>query len=643
MQSAALFPLAEWIADLPLPALVLNPQGVTVYENPAHRTRFASSDEQAGLAVALREGRDSAIRAAMAGVSRLLPLALPGGVLLDGHYFPIRDALGAPALAGVILVERREAMALPLAPPTGAACPSEIPADVEQSLYSILDGMPQLVWSTRPDGYGDFYNRRWYEYTGADPDATRGAGWNDMLHPDDQQRAWERWGHSMETGEDYEIEYRFRRADGEYRWFLGRALPLRDARGRIVRWFGTSTDVDDQKRLEKQRAEVLVQAEANIRLQDEFLATVSHELRTPLTAILGWARLQRARPELAPKAIDVIERNAEAQATLIEDILDTSRVVTGKIRLHLERVDLNDVVQAATDTIRPAADTKGVSLEFAPDHEVPHIVGDSDRLRQVVLNLLTNAVKFTPSGGHVSLRTSAAEPGRVSVTVSDTGKGISPEFWPHVFERFRQAQSSTTRLHGGLGLGLAIVKHLVELHGGTIRAASEGAGKGATFAFSLPVRAVSALPAEGARAEQAPPRVPVEPAARLDGVRVLVVDDEPDARELVAMVLREAGAETREADSAPSAIEAMDSEIPDVLVSDIAMPHRDGYSLLRDLRARAPHEGGSIPAVALTAFTRSEDVDRATDAGFQLHLAKPVEPTHLVAVVHQLAKRVPVR
>jgi PAS domain S-box-containing protein len=637
MLGSSFSPVAGWIADLPLPVLVLSPQGITVHENDAHRARFSSSEAQAALAVAMRGGRESAIRAAMAGVSRVVPLTLPSGVSLDGHYFPIRDASGAPEFVGVILVERRGATALPLAPPTGEGCPPEIATDVEQSLYFILDGMPQLVWSTRPDGYDDFYNRRWYEYTGADPDATRGAGWNDMVHPDDQQRAWERWHRSVETGEAYEIEYRFRRADGEYRWFLGRALPLRDARGHIVRWFGTSTDVDDQKRLEQQRAEVLAQAQANNRMKDEFLATVSHELRTPLTAILGWARMQRARPELAPKAIEVIERNAEAQAKLIEEILETSRVVTGKIRLHLERVDLRDVVRGAVDTIRPTADTKGVALDLALDQEVPHIVGDPDRLLQVVLNLLVNAVKFTPVGGHVTVRTGAAEPRRASIAVSDTGKGISPEFCPHVFERFQQAESSTTRLHGGLGLGLAIVKHLVELHGGSINAASEGEGKGATFTVELPVRAVSAGWSERARVQ--PLRARIEPPARLDGVRVLVVDDEPDARELVAMVLREAGAETREADSASSAIEAMDSEVPDVLVSDIAMPLRDGYRLLRDLRARAPAEGGSVPAVALTAFTRGEDVDRAMDAGFQHHLAKPVEPTHLIAVVHQLAIR----
>jgi PAS domain S-box-containing protein len=637
MSSAARAPVADFLADLPLPGLVLNPHGTTVYENPAHHARFASTEVRDALAIALRGGRESAIRAAMKGIARVVPLTLPGGVSFDAHYFPIRDASGAAAFAGVVLIERPCATALPLALPPSAKR-SDTATDLERSLYFILDGMPQLVWSTRPDGYDDFYNRRWYEYTGGDPDVTRGAGWNDMVHPDDQQRAWERWRHSVETGEDYEIEYRFRGADGEYRWFLGRALPLRDPDGRIVRWFGTCTDVDDQKRLEQQRAGVLAQAEANNRMKDEFLATVSHELRTPLTAILGWARMQRARPELAPKAIEVIERNAESQAKLLEEILETSRVVTGKIRLHLERVDLCEIAKEAVDTVRPTADAKGVSLALAFDPELPRIVGDPDRLRQVVLNLLVNAVKFTPSGGLVSLRT-RAQGSRACVTVSDTGKGISPDFCPHVFERFRQAESSTTRLHGGLGLGLAIVKHLVELHGGTIRASSEGEGKGATFDVSLPIRAVSALRTERARAEPTPSRTPAEPAARLDGIRVLVVDDEPDARELVTMVLREAGAETREADSASSAIQAMDSEVPDVLVSDIAMPLRDGYRLLRDLRSRPPGAGGLVPAVALTAFTRSEDVDRAMDAGFQLHLAKPVEPTRLVAVVRTLARR----
>jgi len=293
------------------------------------------------------------------------------------------------------------------------------------------------------------------------------------------------------------------------------------------------------------------------------------------------------------------------------------------------------------DTIRPTADAKGVALDITLDRGVTRIVGDPDRLRQVVLNLLVNAVKFTPSRGSVTVRTDATQRSQIGVTVADTGKGISTDFLPHVFERFRQAEGSTTRQHGGLGLGLAIVKHLVELHGGTITAESEGEGRGATFVVRLPVRAVSPLPAERERAEQDDPCPSGKPAARLDGVRVLIVDDEQDARELVAMVLREAGAQTREADSALSAIEAMDREVSDVLVSDIGMPLQDGYRLLRDLRSRAPDHGGAVPAIALTAFTRDQDVDRAMDAGFQLHLAKPVDPAELVAAVHRLAKRVP--
>jgi CheY-like chemotaxis protein len=256
-----------------------------------------------------------------------------------------------------------------------------------------------------------------------------------------------------------------------------------------------------------------------------------------------------------------------------------------------------------------------------------------------LLNLLANAVKFTPSGGSVAVQTGAPEQGRLCVTIADTGEGIPAALLPHVFERFWQAEGSTTRQHGGLGLGLAIVKHLVELHGGTIGAASEGEGKGATFTVYLPVDAAPVLSAEGARAGHAALRAPVEPAARLDGVRVLVVDDEADTRELVAVVLREAGAEVREADSAAAAIEAMDREIPDVLVSDIGMPREDGYGLLRGLRSRPPHRGGFTPAIALTAFTRGEDVARAMAAGFQLHLAKPVEPAELAAAVYRLAKR----
>jgi PAS domain S-box-containing protein len=626
------------MSSLPLPALVLDEHGNRVYENPAFRAKYGDGEGQAAedLAVALLGGRESAIRAAMRGVPRVVPLSTVGRAPLDAHYFPIVDSSGKTERIGILLVEVRERRVT--IPPQDAASAAPVQYDeVEQGLRVILDGMPQLVWSTRPDGYHDFYNRRWYEYTGADPHVTRGAGWNDALHPDDQQRAWERWMRSLETGEDYEIEYRFRGADGTYRWFLGRALPMRDGTGRIVRWFGTCTDIDDQKRLEQQRADVLAQAEATSRMKDEFLATVSHELRTPLTAILGWTRLQRSRPELLPKAMAVIERNAEAQAKLIEEILETSRIVTGKVRLSRRLGDLNDVVQSAIDTIRPTAEAKTVRLETTLSSRPVPIVCDPDRLQQVVLNLLVNAVKFTPSGGFVRVRIEAMTT-RARVVVADTGKGISPDFLGHVFDPFRQAESSTTRQHGGLGLGLAIVKNLVELHGGTVTAASEGLGEGATFVVDLPLIAGSEPARSGTttlpRGDGRSGRL-----SGLDGIRVLVVDDEMDARELVTMLLREAGAETLEAGSVSAALQEVDRSPPDVVISDIAMPIQDGYCLLRQLRSRAPEAGGAVPAIALTAFTRGEDIERSSEAGFARHLAKPVEPFELVAAVRQLAPR----
>jgi PAS domain S-box-containing protein len=313
MRDAQALLVADCIRDIPLPAFVMTERGSTVYKNPAYRARFGARKGQAAheLAAALRRGRASHLRAAMAGASRVVALGPIVGAPLDAHYFPvdacyfpIREASGAAEFVGVVLVESREATALRLAAdaeapdvaeaaasaegltagaPTQTAC---VPS-LEQSLRIILDGMPQLVWSSTPDGFDDFRNRRYYEYTGLDRDAMRGAGWNTVLHPDDQQRAWERWQRAVATGRDYEVECRYRRADGQYRWFLLRGVPMRDEHGRIVRWFGTCTDIDDQKRLEQQRAEVLAQAEANSRMKDEFLATVSHELRTPLTLILA--------------------------------------------------------------------------------------------------------------------------------------------------------------------------------------------------------------------------------------------------------------------------------------------------------------------------------------------------------------------
>jgi CheY-like chemotaxis protein len=386
---------------------------------------------------------------------------------------------------------------------------------------------------------------------------------------------------------------------------------------------------------------LLVDAQEANRTKDEFLATVSHELRTPLNSILGWARMLstgRLDEANAARAVQIIERNAKAQAQLIEDLLDISRIISGKMRLEVRSVDLVSVIEAAVDAVRLAAENKGIRIQRVLDSGVGLISGDPDRLQQVVWNLLSNAIKFTPRDGRVQVRLERSG-STAEVIVSDTGMGISPEFLPHVFERFRQLDSSSTRKHGGLGLGLAIVSQLVELHGGHIRVESEGKGKGATFTVTLPV----AAHAESEVPERLPARAAI-PAATgspiLDGVRVLVAEDEQDTREVLTVILQQCGAEVQAVASAGEAFEILRADWkPDVLVSDIEMPGEDGYVLIRRLRALEAERGGRIPAAALTAYARSEDRMRALSAGFQVHVPKPVEPEELIAVVASLSGR----
>ena len=394
----------------------------------------------------------------------------------------------------------------------------------------------------------------------------------------------------------------------------------------------TFLDVSDRKAAEKAlRDQATALAEAN-RLKDEFLTTLSHELRTPLNAILGWAQLlgeETLDAATTRRGLDTIERNARAQKALIEEILDASRMITGKTSLDMKPVALADVVAEAVEVVRPAAQAK--RIEIIVDLQLrPQIVGDPARLRQVLWNLLSNAVKFTPPHGWIRVDMRQAD-SRVEVAVRDNGAGIAADFLPHIFERFTQADGTTTRQHGGLGLGLAIARHLTELHGGDVRAQSAGEGKGAAFIVTLPVRAV-ALAAEPPR--EAPGESVTTAAARLrlTGTRVMVVDDEADDRELVSMVLRRAEAVVCVAGSASEAMSLIEDFAPDVLVTDIGMPSHDGYELLRRVRAltslRAP-----VPAIALTAYGRPEDRARARDAGFDLHLAKPVTPAELVAAI----------
>ncbi len=519
---------------------------------------------------------------------------------------------------------------------------------IQERVSGLFEAMPLCVWGAGVTGEAYYCNRSWTAYSGLDA-AASGLFGIAAAHPDDAQRAKAAIGNALQSSGPLETEVRFRRAaDGVYRWHLLRALPDRDDKGILTGWIGTAIDIEEQKRSEQARIDLLAQerearaeAQAANRMKDEFLATVSHELRTPLTAILGWARIIRGGkldPARFLRGLDVIERNGRAQAAIIDDILDVSRIITGKLRLELDAIDLAAVVQAAIDTVRPAADAKNIRLEWKSDLPSQRYSGDPDRLQQIVWNLLSNAIKFTPRDGHVEIATTQIN-SHIEISVADNGQGIQPDFLPHVFDRFRQADGTSTRRHGGLGLGLAIVRHLVELHGGTVEVDSPGEGLGATFKVRLPVRAVqvsSRERCEPRQVMQVMPRLQNQPLA---GLTVLVVDDEPDARELIATVLDQAGARAITAGGAESALELLARERPDVLLSDIGMSGSDGYALMRQVRALSAEQGGCIPAAALTAYSRAEDARRAILSGFQRHVAKPVEPEALVAQVAALAGR----
>jgi signal transduction histidine kinase/CheY-like chemotaxis protein len=377
-------------------------------------------------------------------------------------------------------------------------------------------------------------------------------------------------------------------------------------------------------------------AERANRVKEEFLSTVSHELRTPLNAILGYAQLLLRSDDDAHEGLRIIERNAKAQAQLIDDLLDMSRIIAGKVRLTVAPVDLADVVAGALDALRPTADAKNIRLDAVVGPQGMLVLGDAARLQQVAWNLVSNAIKFTPRGGRVEVRLARAD-SHVAISVSDTGEGIAPEVLPLVFDRFQQADSSSTRRHGGLGLGLSIVKHLVELHGGSVRAASDGVGRGACFTVELPLRVV---PADGGE-NGAPATSDVRLSAdfTLQGARVLVVDDDPQSLAVIKQLLGEFDAEVETAGSVDEALAVFHQRPPDVLLSDIGMPGRDGYDLARAVRGLPESAGGKVPAAALTAFARSEDRKRALLAGYQAHITKPVDASELAIVVAALIGR----
>jgi PAS domain S-box-containing protein len=645
----------------------------------------------------------------------------------------------------------------------------------ELNFRTLADTMPQLFWTTLPDGYHDYFNKRWFEYTGMTLEQTQGWGWSHLLHPDDKQRCLETWNESLRTGNNYNIEYRFKRAsDGQYRWFIGRAFPLRDKDGKIIRWFGSCTDIDDTKRVEEalreseeryriltevapqvvwmsgadgqitycnqywldysglsmeqtfghqwvcaihpedrekvlktwneatgssenyeaeircrrasdgmyrwfiarglpirdaqgqifkwvgvandihdrkqveiEREQLLLseqaareQAENANRVKDEFLAVLSHELRTPLNPIVGWVKLLKSgklNPQKVSEALNTIERNAKLQVDLIEDLLDVSRILRGKLTLNVQNVNLISVILAAIDTVRLAAEAKNIQVQNQISTNIRTntllVTGDVARLQQIFWNLLSNAIKFTPSSGRVEVFLSI-ETDFVQISVSDTGKGINPDFLPHIFDYFRQEDSTTTRKFGGLGLGLAIVRNLVELHGGTVQAYSPGVNQGATFTVKLPL-----LNNPDTHSILSTQHSSLITHPSLSGIRVLTVDDDQDSRDFIAFALELYGAEVTKVSSALEALQVLANSKPDILVSDIGMPLMDGYELLRQIRNWAPQNGGLIPAIALTAFAGEYDRQKVFDVGFQKHIAKPVEPDALADAVARLVEK----
>lgn len=522
-------------------------------------------------------------------------------------------------------------------------------------LRVLMNAVPAFVWMADGNGSMQQFNARWHDYTGVTLEEVRQGKWRRVVHPADRETLVRKWSLAVQSGVPYEHELRMRGRDGHYRWFVSRALPVQDDGGTVVGWYGTTVDIEDRRRMEDERVALLAsersarqEAEQANRMKDEFLATLSHEIRTPMSAILGWVQVLRTGdttnmdPSVA-HGLEVIERNARAQAQLIEDLLDMSRVISGKLRLEGRNVDLVEVIEAATSTVHPAAIAKRIAIRTELDRGCI-VYGDATRLQQMVWNLLTNAVKFTGSGGaiHVTLRPIGD---RAQIAVSDDGEGIDPGFLPYLFERFRQADSSTTRRFGGLGLGLAIVKQLTELHGGTVAARSEGNGYGATFTIELPLSPELIHGEAGfdevTRSSPAPRSGSIHQDVRArprQRGRILLVEDEHDTREAMTRLLERNGYRVTSVSSATEALTLLPDLSPEVLISDIGMPGMDGHDLIRQVRQRPKETGGNVVALALTAFTRSEDRERALSAGYDAHLGKPVDESELLLCLRRIGR-----
>jgi PAS domain S-box-containing protein len=493
----------------------------------------------------------------------------------------------------------------------------------------IADSIPHLVWTTLPDGYCDFLSRQWAEYTGVPQEEQHGDGWIKAIHPDDRDQAFAVWLAALEGRATYDVEYRLRRHDGVYRWFKAKGQPIRDAEGRIIRWFGTSTDIEDQKRAQEEILEARWAAESANQAKDHFLAILSHELRTPLTPVLTAAQRLESDPGLKPelrKWAEMIRRNLELETRLIDDLLDHTRISRGKVELRLGPVDLHETIHQTLAICESDALVKRLDLVADLGAAHPWVQADPARLQQVLWNLVKNAVKFTPEGGTVTVRTwDADDPAdtEIRVEVRDDGVGIDPERLPWIFDAFEQGGRSVTREFGGLGLGLAISKGLAELHGGTLTAASNGRGRGAAFSLRLP--SLDAMPAPEPMAEAAAPEPhPASPERAPSDLRILIVDDHRDTLTAMADLLEIFGYAPRTADSVAAALEAAEGERFDLVISDIGLPDGSGLDLMRQLLALYPVRG-----IALSGFGMEEDLVRSREAGFVEHLTKPIDLAQL--------------
>jgi PAS domain S-box-containing protein len=531
--------------------------------------------------------------------------------------------------------------------------------ELRERLAAIVDSSDDIIASKDLNGVITSWNRGAERVLGYTADEVVGKHIS-MLMPEEHLEDWRTILDRIARGVSVEhFETQRRRKDGVIIDVSLTVSPLRDEHGNIVGASKIGRDITARKQAERlllqrelelekaavERESLLeseraarAEAERTSIMKDEFLATVSHELRTPLTAILGWSQLLALGDgKDLEQGLEAIQRNARAQTQLIDDLLDMSRIMSGKVRLDVQPTDLSTVVDAAVDAVRPSVEAKGIRLRKIVDPHAGPVMGDPTRLQQVVWNLLTNAIKFTPKGGAVEVLLERVN-SHLEIIVHDTGIGIKPEFLPYIFERFRQADSSLTRSHAGLGLGLSIVKNLVELHGGTVCAKSPGEGEGTTFTISLPLAPIRV------RNDREHPTTPKRTSwdykeLDLSGVKVLVVDDEPDALTLISRVLSQSNAEVVTASSAAEGLGQIPAFKPDVLVSDIGMPAMNGYQFIREVRRLPNGEGGKIPAIALTAFARSEDRSQAMVAGYQMHISKPIEPYELLATVFGLSGR----